>query len=459
MADSENNNAFTDTEEFSLDDLIRSTKEEIAKVDEMMGTQNLSFDEEEIPTDEQSNVSGMPAFEPTLPEEYADLSLDEEEKTEQTDDTGKIRIPSGVKALVYVCCLLAGSILLAVFGWKCAEDVLALSKPDKPVMITVPENASMQDVSTLMTENGLVDYDWLFRLYCMFSHAERKIVPGTYELNSIYDYHALVNAMAGNSGERATTTITVPEGYECKDLFALLEQHGVCSAENLEKAAASFEFDYDFLRAIPYGEKNRLEGYLFPDTYEFYLNDKAENVLNKFLRNFNSKITDEMRDSVDELNERIHAAMREGGFSDEEISNTRIGLHEVITVASLVEKETARTSESAMIASVIYNRLCSKLYPCLEIDATIQYILDERKENLTNVDKAIISPYNTYTNAGLPAGPIANPGINSIRAALYPAESKYYFYALSNAGVHYFSETYYEHLDFLEKLEKENEKE
>ena len=98
------------------------------------------------------------------------------------------------------------------------------------------------------------------------------------------------------------------------------------------------------------------------------------------------------------------------------------------------------------------NRLCSKLYPCLEIDATIQYALDERKEVLSNADKGIISPYNTYKNAGLPAGPISNPGIASIRAALYPAESDDYFYALGNDGVHHFSRTYYEHQDFLESL-------
>ena len=125
-------------------------------------------------------------------------------------------------------------------------------------------------------------------------------------------------------------------------------------------------------------------------------------------------------------------------------------MHDVIIVASLIEKETAKASESPSIAAVIYNRLCSKLYPCLEIDATIQYALDERKEVLSNADKGIISPYNTYKNAGLPAGPISNPGIASIRAALYPAESDDYFYALGNDGVHHFSRTYYEHQDFLE---------
>lgn len=127
-------------------------------------------------------------------------------------------------------------------------------------------------------------------------------------------------------------------------------------------------------------------------------------------------------------------------------------MHDVIIVASLIEKETAKASESPSIAAVIYNRLCSKLYPCLEIDATIQYALDERKEVLSNADKGIISPYNTYKNAGLPAGPISNPGIASIRAALYPAESDDYFYALGNDGVHHFSRTYYEHQDFLESL-------
>lgn len=455
MSDSENNHSFTDTDDFSLDELFRSTKEEIAKVDAMMGTADVPFEDEEL----LSGVSGMPVFEPKLPEEYADLTVEEEEPEVPSEDSEKARIPSGIKVLVYVCCVLAVSILLAVGGWKCAEDVLALSKPDKPVMITIPENASVEDVTTVMNENGLVDYKWLFRLYCLFSKADRKIVPGTYELNSIYDYHALVNAMAGSSGERATTTVTIPEGYECKDLFALLEQNGVCSAANLEKAAATYQFDYDFLKDLPYGDINRLEGYLFPDTYEFYLNDKAENVLNKFLRNFDSRVTQEMRLAVDDLNESVHASMREGGFTEQEIANVTLDLHDVIIVASLVEKETARTSESATIASVIYNRLCSKLYPCLEIDATIQYALEERKEVLTNVDKMVISPYNTYTNAGLPVGPIANPGINSIRAALYPSDTNYYFYALSHEGGHVFSETYYDHLEFLEELENGNETE
>ena len=255
--------------------------------------------------------------------------------------------------------------------------------------------------------------------------------------------------MRAGSVERASVQITIPEGYECDDIFSELAARGVCSIEELEQAAAEHEFDYDFLTELPYGDAHRLEGYLFPDTYQFFVGDDPVNVLDKFLKNFDRKLTPELRAVVDDVNAMMERKMEQNGFTAAEIAAGRLNLHDIIIVASLVEKETAKTSESATIASVIYNRLCSKLYPCLQIDATIQYVLPERKEILSNADKAFISPYNTYTNAGLPAGPIANPGINSIRAALYPADTDYYFYALGSEGVHVFSRTYYEHQEVL----------
>lgn len=461
-----------DFSSMSIDELIASTKADIARVDRMMGTSRLpdaQEDESEPSPDapvpdagevtlddgEEPSQSAQPApepFEPKLPEEYADLSLDSEQTEDTPEEPEKPRLAAGLKVLLYVCCVLAASVILAVVGWRLADDVLALTKPDEEVTITVPENATVADVSRELKKQGLIEYEWLFRFYCLYSHAERKIQPGTYELNHLYDYHALVNGMTPSAGVRATTELTIPEGYECEDIFALLADAGVASVADLEKAAAEYEFDYAFLQDLPYGDKNRLEGYLFPDTYQFYLNDKPEDVLGRFLRNFDSKITDDMYAALDDLNEKLAARMRQNGFDETEIADAKLSFHDVITVASLVEKETAKTSESASIASVIYNRLCSKLYPCLQIDATIQYALEERKEVLSNADKAIISPYNTYTNAGLPAGPIANPGINSIRAALYPADTDYYFYALGNDGVHKFSKTYYEHQDFLASL-------
>ncbi|MCI5992725.1 MAG: endolytic transglycosylase MltG [Clostridiales bacterium] len=432
----------------ALDELLRSTREELARLDALMGT-----GEDEAEQDADETKPQMPVFEPELPEEYADLTADTDIGEEEAEEPPRQRLSAGVKVLLYVCCVLAASVLLAVGAWKCADDVLALTKLDRTVTFTVSEGESIASVAGRLKEEGLVEYEWLFKFYCWFSHAERKIEPGTYELNNLYDYHALVNGMIATSTDRATVTVTVPEGYECKDIFQLLAENGVCTVDELEQTAANYQFDYAFLRGLEYGSKTRLEGYLFPDTYEFYVNDKPENVIDKFLRNFDNKLTDQMYEDVAALNDRLREKMQASGFTDTEIANAELTMHDVIIVASLVEKETAKTSESATIASVIYNRLCSKLYPCLQIDATIQYALGERKEVLSDADKYVISPYNTYTNAGLPAGPIANPGINSIRAALYPADTDYYFYALGTNGVHHFSTTYYEHQDFLAEME------
>ena len=426
-----------DLDGLSLDDLLRSAREELARADRLI---------DEPPQENTTAPEDVPeAFQPQPRENYAAPELAEDEQ----EHAHRARLSAPLKVLLYVCVVLFVSVGLAVGGWRCAQDVLALTKPDRKVTVTVEENMSIADLTQELHEKGLVDYPWLFKFYCWYSHAEDKIDPGTYELNNLYDYHALVNGMIASTGVRASVTLTIPEGYECEDIFALLEENGVCTAQALEEASASYEFDYDFLSDLPYGEKNRLEGYLFPDTYEFYLGEEPEAALDRFLRNFDRKVTQELRDQIDVLNEALAAQMAANDFTAEQIANSRLTLHDVITVASLVEKETARSSESANIASVIYNRLCSKLYPCLQIDATIQYALAERKEQLSNADKAIISPYNTYTNAGLPVGPIANPGLNSIRAALYPAQTDYYFYALGTDGVHKFSTTYYEHQEFL----------
>lgn len=393
----------------------------------------------------------QPPFQPEIPAEYADLAPEEDE--ELVEEEPQPRLPGPIRVLLYVCCVLAASVLLAVFAWKCADEVCAFTAEEETVTVTVPENATMSQVTDILLDKGLIHYRWLFSLYCMISGAEAKIDPGTYELNTIYDYHALINGMIATAENRATVEVTIPEGYEADDIFTLLEEKGVCTVDKLQEAAANYEFDYDFLKDLDYGDYRRLEGYLFPDTYEFYMDDDPENVLAKFLRNFNNKITDEMYAALTELNTDLEAKMEKAGFTEAEIADAQLTFHDIIIVASLVEKETYRSSESGLIASVIYNRLCSKTYPCLNIDATIQYVLPERKEILTNADKAVISPYNTYTNAGLPIGPISNPGITSIRAALYPMETSYYFYASDPDAInHKFFETGYEYQSYLDSL-------
>ncbi len=416
-----------------LDELIRQTKEELSRD---------SFLMEELP-------------EPELPEEYVDHSA-AEEPAEEPEEEAPGGMPGVLKALVYVCLVLSAAVLLAVGAWKCADEVCALTAENRVVSVTVKPEATIADITSQLAEKGLIEQEWLFSLYCMISNAADKIDPGTYELNAVYDYRALVYGMVETGENRATATITVPEGYELDDIFALLEEKQICDAESLRKAAAEYAFSYWFLEGMPYGDYRRLEGYLYPDTYEFYLDDTPENVLSKFLRNFDARVTDEMRADLQKLNEELHGIMADNGFTESEVAASSLSFHDVVIVASLVEKETSGTAESGKIASVIYNRLCSKLYPCLNLDSTIQYALPERKDILTNADKAVISPYNTYTNAGLPAGPISNPGMSSLRAALYPVNTDYFFFALEPDGTHYFSETVYEHQQYLDILTGSN---
>lgn len=390
---------------------------------------------------------GPVLFEPELPAEYADLVSDEDPVEEEPQTAS---MPGAVKGIVYAAIVLTVSIVLAVLAWKCVDEVCALTDVEEVVTVTVSENDTMAQISKNLKDKGLIDYRWLFNLYCMASNADEKIDPGTYELNTLFDYHAIVYAMMETSENRATVEVTVPEGYEAEDIFKMLAENGVCSEEALREAAAQYEFDFWFLEGLEYGDFRRLEGYLFPDTYEFYVDDTPENVLSRFLKNFDNKLTEELQAELAELNAQLRQQKLAEGFADTEIVD--LTLHDIIIVASLVEKETTGDAESGKIASVIYNRLCSRVYPCLNIDATIQYVLPERKDILTNADKAVISPYNTYTNAGLPVGPIANPGMSSIRAALYPVDTDYYFYALNPAGGHYFSVDVYEHQAFLDSL-------
>ena len=237
------------------------------------------------------------------------------------------------------------------------------------------------------------------------------------------DYNAMIHAMQQRTDtlkERDTVTVMIPEGKTLRQTFQILNEHGVCTYETLMECATNHDFKYSFLKELPLGDENRLEGYMFPDTYEFFAPSSPEEAINRFLSNYETKITGEMKEKAEAM-----------GYS----------FHEILTVASLIEMEAGNDTERPTIASVIYNRLNSSYYPYLQIDATIQYALGERKESLTYRDLEIDSPYNTYKYTGLPPGPIANPGMASIRAALNPESTGYYFYALNKKGTHNFFST------------------
>lgn len=374
----------------------------------------------------------------------------------QAESEKKSSIPPVLKTLLYIICVIGASIALALFVWVCADDVLALTGDDTPISFTVTEIDDLSSIAQRLKDKGLINHPLLFKLYGWFSSAEDKIEPGTYELTNVQDYRALVLNMVNYDPGREIVTVVIPEGFEQEQIFELLEENGVCDADTLAKAAASHDFEYDFLEGLETGLYNRLEGYLFPDTYDFYVDEDPVDVINKFLANFDRRINDDMKARIEVLNDSIREHMTEmysqaydQATLEADIEAHMLDLHDIVIIASLIEKEAANNSERSKISSVIHNRLISKAYPTLQIDATIQYILAERKDVLTSDDLSIDSPYNTYRNAGLPVGPIANPGLASIRAALYPDATEYYFYALDKDGTHHFSRTSEEHTQFL----------
>ncbi len=366
---------------------------------------------------------------------------------------GLLGIPNILATCIWLVLVVAIGVTLGRMLWVCAADVLAFGREDRPVTITIYESDTIEDITQKLNDAGLIRYPGLFKLYASLAVDEGEIRPGIWDLNTLYDYHALVKMMSPSSS-REVVEVMIPEGYSSRQIFQLLEEKKVCTARDIASYAASGELDfYWFLEGIDRGEENCLEGYLFPDTYQFYTNDSPRSVLQKMLNNFDNRFTEEMQAMLPQLNTHISSMMAKDGRDQAYIDAHQMTLQDVIIVASMIEKETSSAEEGHTIASVIYNRLFSwgTTPPYLNIDASMVYALG--KNDITAEDLRIDHPYNTYLYTGLTPGPIANPGLASILAALQPSSTGYYYYVLDPAaGSHHFSKTYEEHQAFIASL-------
>lgn len=342
--------------------------------------------------------------------------------------------------LMYFTFIVCVSIVLACLAWMAASDMLALNKESFTAVVTLPSSifesetvdkidengkkigtkrvthADMDYVADILKDAGLIQYKWLFTLFCKVSTADQKVSPGEYELRSSFDYRALIQNMRAGSASTVTVVVTIPEGFKLHQLFMRLEENGVCNYNDLMEDAENTEYNYDFLELSEGEGAYRLEGFLFPDTYEFYVGMQGASAINKMLDNFNHRITDEMVARAEEI-----------GMS----------IYDVLKVASLIEKEAGSDEERGLIASVIYNRLNAGIV--LGIDASVLYPYNDHEGAPTAAMLEKDDPYNTRVRSGLPPTPICNPGLASIYAALYPESTSYFYYALdTEAGVHRF---------------------
>lgn len=375
---------------------------------------------------------------------------------------GLLGIPHILSTAVWIGLILIIGITAGRMLWLCATDVLAFGRDPITATVTIEKGDSIETVAAKLQDAGLIRFTGLFELYADISNAEEEIRPGTYTFNDmekdeekvVYDYMALVSVLSPSSKYIVVDDLRIPEGYTCAQIFKLLAEKNVCTVEELEEASMSLDIsDYWFLEGLEQNDRYCLEGFLFPDTYDFYEHDDPENVLRKMLNNFNVKFNESMRNDLNKLNEKLEDMLRSNGYKKDYIEKNKFTVREVVIVASMIEKETANNLESYTIASVIYNRLTNpSQYPYLNIDATLVYALGGRNE-LTAQDKTIDSPYNTYKYKGMIPGPISNPSQNSLAAALQPEDTNYHYYAYNPATEeHHFTNSYKEHQDFLASL-------
>lgn len=309
-----------------------------------------------------------------------------------------------------------------------------------PVRVTIERGMKAQRVAELLEQNGLIRNARIFGGWLKLKDEGSRFQAGIYELSPGMSREEIVAKL--NKGDiiaPATIRFTIPEGWTVVQMAERLAQNGHFTKEDFLKAAAdpSSWTGSAWASQIPLDANLRypLEGYMFPETYEMKTESSAVDIINRMLAELDKKLN--------ELPDDWQATMQERDLT----------LHQLLTIASLVEREVVVDEERPIVAGVIENRLKKKMP--LQIDATIQYLLDKPKELLIE-DLKVESPYNTYLNPGLPPGPIATPSLKSIEAALYPEETDYYYYVTKKDGTntHLFAATLKQHQRNIQQSNK-----
>lgn len=309
--------------------------------------------------------------------------------------------------------------ILAKSGYAVISDYRRISL-DKSVTFTIESGTGAKRIAQILKENGVIKYPNIFLLCAKNGGYAQRFKAGSTTVNPGASYTDICDLLIQDN--RNMTKVTIPEGFEVRMIIDRLEEAGVINREKFVSLLDASRYDYKFLKDIPKRSDN-LEGYLFPDTYYIYPEDSEEDIIKMMLDAFDAHFKPEYYDRAKELD---------------------MSVDDIVKLASIIERETDSDEERSKVAGVFYNRIKKKMK--LQSCATVQYILKERKPNLSNEDTKIDSPYNTYKYDGLPEGPIACPGIECIRAALYPEDTKALFFVQGADGKHIFSETYEQHL-------------
>lgn len=331
------------------------------------------------------------------------------------------------RAFVISLGLVGVSVFLAFFALDSASDLFGLNQPDKQIEITVKPKMSSSQIVKELEKNNVITKGFTFKLYSLVSGSISNFKPGVYILNSNMSYDEIIITLSKGDAVKKIEKITFYEGMSAREIADLLEEKLVCDGDEFLKYISTAEIEYEFAQKIPNDEKRfrKFEGYLFPDTYEFYVGEKVESVANRFFSNFSNKMTED-----------LYAKMK----------NMNMTLDQTITLASMIQEEASLKEEMGKVSSVFHNRLDNpSVYPTLDSDVTIFFVEKDIKPYLDKQNQEMYDAYNTYECKGLPVAPISNPGIEAIEAALNPEQTDYYFFVTDKTGKYYYSKTLAEH--------------
>lgn len=323
------------------------------------------------------------------------------------------------------------------------QDFTGMAKQTREYEIVVDENMSVDEITKTLHEQGIIEMPSLFKMYLKIADEESGFLNGDFVVKSNMSYDIIVETLKTKKKYTETVMVMIPEGSTAQEIGEILEKNYVCRAEDFERYYKTKQDRFDFEEGIE-ADKNRfyaLEGYLFPDTYEFYVIDDlkkkpdfdtaeyAKLAADKMYKNFESKITKSMKKRMEELG---------------------LTLDETITLASLIQWEGTNADNMSMVSSVFHNRLNDRgTFPSLQSDTTYTYIDECIKPKIPSsagdLFDDIIAAYDTYQCEGIPVGPICSPGLVAIEAALYPTESDYYYFLASSDGAFYYAQTVEQH--------------
>lgn len=330
-------------------------------------------------------------------------------------------------ALILVTIILTVSLFIAITGIKIGMEYLGVGKSEDDITFNIPENASPDDICDILISNNIIENRTLFKIAMKLQHSP-TLFPGDITLHPSMGYSTVIEELSKQRDIRKTVTVTFPEGITLLEAATLLEENDVCTSQ---------DFLFEFNKAQGFSFENqiddsadtfyKMEGFFFPDTYEFYVNDTGYNVSRTIKSNFASKYT-----------ENIQSAL----------SSSELDLSEIVTLASIVQWEANSVEDMPKVASVFLNRLADPdRFPKLQSDATANYMTKvvnvvgdtASKERYADI-------YDTYVCSGLPEGPVCNPGLDAIKAVLNPEDTNYYYFCNNlKTGKSYFAETLEQH--------------